>query len=185
MPWFMVDDKLHSHKKRLRAGIEAMGLWVTAGSWSADQLADGFVPDYVARGLDPKAERHAASLVSAGLWAVAEKDGERGWQFHEWEQRQPLRVEVEAKRAVATEKKRRQRRNTDGQFEGVPDLSPRESPRDNSRRPPGSPQGSPTVPSPTQPYPTLKERVETANPNRHLRNARDRDVLELRANHAN
>jgi hypothetical protein len=161
MPWFMVDDKLHSHKKRLRAGIEAMGLWCVAGSWSADQLADGFVPDYVARGLDPKAERHAASLVSAGFWEVAEKDGERGWQFHEWAQRQPLRVEVEAKRAAATEKKRRQRRNTDGQFEGVPDLSPRESPRDNSRRPPGSPQGSPTVPSPTQPSPTSKSLVET------------------------
>ena len=167
MPWFMVDDKLHSHKKRLRAGIEAMGLWVTAGSWSADQLADGFVPDYVARGLDPKAERHAASLVSAGLWAVAEKDGERGWQFHEYEQRQPLRVEVEAKRAAATEKKRRQRHGASGQFEPSPDLSPRESLGDNE----WCPEGSPTVPSPTQPSPALKERMETANPNRPVSEA--------------
>ena len=163
MPWFMVDDKLHSHKKRLRAGIEAMGLWVVAGSWSADQLADGFVPDYVARGLDPKAERHAASLVSAGLWEIAEKDGERGWQFHEWAQRQPLRIEVEAKRAAATEKKRRQRRNAEGQF----DPSPGESLGDNE----WSPEGSPTVPSPTQPSPALQEHVETANPNRPVSEA--------------
>ena len=159
MPWFMVDDKLHSHKKRLRAGIEAMGLWVVAGSWSADQLADGFVPDYVARGLDPKAERHAASLVSAGLWEVAEKDGERGWQFHEWLQRQPSRKEVEAKRAAATEKKRKQRRSAAGQFDTSPGLSPGESLGDNE----WSPQGSPTVPSPTQPSPTSKSLVETSH----------------------
>ena len=157
MPWFMVDDKLHSHKKRLRAGIEAMGLWCVAGSWAADQLADGFVPDYVARGLDPKAERHAASLVSAGLWEVAEKDGERGWQFHEWSQRQPSRKEVEVKRAAATEKKRKQRRSAAGQFEVSPDVSLGESPGDNEWCPPESP----TVPSPTQPSPTSKSLVET------------------------
>lgn len=44
MAWFKVDDKLHSHPKRYRASLRAMGLWVLAGSWCSDQLTDGVIP---------------------------------------------------------------------------------------------------------------------------------------------
>jgi len=106
MPWFKVDDKLHSHVKAARAGLEAMGLWTIAGSWSMDQLTDGFVPDYIAARLHPKAKRLAAALVKAGLWDEAEKDGDTGWQFHDWDEYQPTRDETEAKREAERERKR-------------------------------------------------------------------------------
>lgn len=111
MPWFMVDDKLHSHKKAVRAGVQAMGLWVLAGSWSADHLTDGFVPDFIAQRIDPDADMHAAELVTAGLWSVAEKGDDNGWAFHEWEGFQPTKEAVEEKRAAARERMARVRGN--------------------------------------------------------------------------
>jgi hypothetical protein len=106
MPWFKVDDGLHAHRKVARAGIDAMGLWVVAGSWCADQLTDGFIPDYMARKLDPDFEVHAASLVAAKLWVPGGKDDETGWWFHQWseEGRQPTAESVNAKRDDARER---------------------------------------------------------------------------------
>ena len=74
--WFKVDDKLHSHMKAAMAGVPALGLWVLAGSWCMDQLEDGFVPDFIARRLDPDAEEHATLLVDAGLWVPAKRGKE-------------------------------------------------------------------------------------------------------------
>ena len=111
MPWFMVDDKLHSHRKAVRAGVGPMGLWVLAGSWSADHLEDGFVPSYVAERIDQDADTHAAELVKAGLWTAAEKNGDEGWQFHDWDEFQPTREAVEAKREAARERMARVRGN--------------------------------------------------------------------------
>ena len=54
---------------REREGFAAIGLWAVAGSWSADDLTDGWVPDdvvdYLAPGLG---EVLAARLQRAGLW---------------------------------------------------------------------------------------------------------------------
>ena len=111
IPWFMVDDKLHSHRKAVRAGVQAMGLWVLAGSWSADHLQDGFIPDYMAARIDPDSELHAGELVAAGFWSVAEKNGEQGWQFNGWDEFQPTREAVEAKREAARERMARVRGN--------------------------------------------------------------------------
>jgi hypothetical protein len=94
MTWFKVDDTLHSHKKSMRAGVEAMGLWVLAGSWAADQLTDGWVPSYAAQRIASNAEDLAARLVKAGLWTPGEHDGEDGWWYHEWGERQPMKDEV-------------------------------------------------------------------------------------------
>lgn len=85
MPYFKVDDKLHSHRKTMRATVPAMGLWVLAASWCMDQQTDGWVPDYAANRLDPDATEHAAELVAAGYWHPEDRDGELGWQFHEWD----------------------------------------------------------------------------------------------------
>ena len=111
MPWFIVDDGFHAHKKTVRAGVGAIGLWTLAGSWSADQLTDGWIPDYVAARLDPDYLDHAHALVRAGLWIEDERDGDKGWFFHEWEQRQQMREDVLAKREAARVRVARARAN--------------------------------------------------------------------------
>jgi hypothetical protein len=95
--WFYVDDHLHDHRKARRAGTEAMGMWVLAGSWCADNLTDGFVPVDVAwrwGGGAESTERLAKQLVTAGLWEDAEVDGEVGWRFHDWSDVQKTRDQV-------------------------------------------------------------------------------------------
>lgn len=111
MPWFKVDDKLHSHPKRHRAGLKAMGLWVISGSWSSDHLTDGLIPTDMLRTLGGTAT-DARRLVEAGLWDVV--DG--GWRFHHWQDQNPSRSDVEAQREAwrirqqeAREKKKRER----------------------------------------------------------------------------
>lgn len=100
MTWFKVDDKLHDHRKTRVAGKAAMGVWVLAGSWSADNLTDGFVPESVLTRWGTRAD--ANKLVKAGLWHPDEHEGEKGWRFHEWSEggRQPTRAETLARREV-------------------------------------------------------------------------------------
>lgn len=103
MTWFKVDDTLAFHAKVLAAGNASIGLWCRAGAWSMQQLTDGFVPTQVARQLGTRAE--AIRLVDVGLWEI--KDD--GYLFHEWDQRQPSRVQVNAEREAAAERQRRGR----------------------------------------------------------------------------
>lgn len=131
MVWFKVDDTLAFHAKVIAAGNAAMGLWVRAGSWSAQQLTDGFVPEHVA--LSMGTARQASALVSAGLWERAPG----GYAFHDWteDERQPTREQVASKREQWREKKRRQRakgaentgRDQQGRF-SVPGGHDRDSP---------------------------------------------------------
>lgn len=104
MTWFRIDDCLHSHKKAMRAGVEAMGLWAMAGSWSANQLTDGWVPEYAAERLCPTASHLAERLVRAGLWVEGEHDGDKGWWFHQWNEHQPAKAEVLGDRAANARK---------------------------------------------------------------------------------
>jgi hypothetical protein len=76
MTWFKVDDKLHDHRKVRAAGKAAMGVWVLAGSWAADNLTDGFIPTTVLPRWGTRAD--ANKLVTAGLWHTDEQDGEKG-----------------------------------------------------------------------------------------------------------
>ena len=105
MVWFKVDDNLAFHPKVLRAGNAAMGLWVRAGSWSAQQLTDGVIPDSILLSLGTV--KQAQALVAAGLWDRAAG----AWSFHEWnaDGRQPTRAKVEAERAAAAERQRKHR----------------------------------------------------------------------------
>lgn len=119
MPYFPVDDKAHSHRKFIRAGAHAIGLWTFCGSWSNDQGTDGFVPDYIVQRFDPKWKSLAARLVEVGLWEVTEVKDERGWQFHEWEgsptaRRNYTRAEVEEKRRLNAERQQRNRARQGG-----------------------------------------------------------------------
>ena len=149
MPWFKVDDTLAFHAKVVAAGNEAMGLWVRAGSWSSQQLTDGFIPDHMIAAMGGGEDR----LIEVGLWT--REDG--GCRFHEWEQAQFTRAEIESKREAERDRKRRQRRTPGGQF------------TDSGRSPGGVPAGHPAGhpagqdaesqreshrPDPTRPDPT-------------------------------
>ena len=104
MTWFKVDDKLHSHNKTRKVLAEApsaLALWVVAGSWSSDNLSDGFVPDHQLPWLIPNgAEEMARVLVAARFWRRVKG----GYQFHEWAvdadgtKRNPTREDVESER---------------------------------------------------------------------------------------
>ena len=151
MPWFKVDDTLAFHAKVVAAGNEAMGLWVRAGSWSSQQLTDGFIPDHMIAAMGGGEDR----LIEVGLWT--REDG--GCRFHEWEQAQFTRAEIEAKREAERDRKRKQRRTPGGQFTdsgrspgGVPAGHPAgqdaESPRESHRPDPSRPDPTrPTSPN--------------------------------------
>jgi 5-methylcytosine-specific restriction endonuclease McrA len=98
MPWFNVDDGFAFHRKAVKAGNSAIGLWTRAGSLCAQQLTDGFVPAEMVKVLGTAAQ--ARKLVAAGLWVEVEG----GFQFHEWTEYQRTRDQVVADRAYAARK---------------------------------------------------------------------------------
>lgn len=151
MPWFRVDDNLGFHHKVIAAGNPAMGLWVRAGSVSASQLTDGFVPDHMVRSLGTVAQ--AKRLVEVGLWARVKG----GYTFHEWDERQPRRADVEAERAAAKERMRaaRERKRKAAQEASSQVSEERsENVRPNTSRSSGEVLGTFGNPYPTQPDPS-------------------------------
>lgn len=112
MPWFKVDDALAFHIKALAAGNQALGLWVRAGSWSMQQLSDGFVPASMVTALGG-GHKDAKALMQAGLWHQV--DG--GFQFHDWAEYQPTRAEVSAERQASRERVRKHRAKKAGNGE--------------------------------------------------------------------
>lgn len=105
MVWFKVDDTLAFHHKVVAAGNAAMGMWVRAGSWSSQNLTDGFVPDHMVTALGSIGQ--AKKLVAVRLW-TREPGGYRFWQWTE-PGRQPTRGQIEEDRAAARERMRRVR----------------------------------------------------------------------------
>ena len=95
----------------------AIGIWTLAGAWSMHEMTDGFVPAYAIEewGGD---ETHADALVTAGMWERDERDGDSGYQFVNWDEYQPTKADVEARRARDRERKRNQPRDKGGKFAG-------------------------------------------------------------------
>lgn len=161
MTWFKVDDKLHSHskiRKVLADAPAALALWTVAGSWSADNLSDGFVPDHQLPWLMPSgAEDMARQLVTARLWRRVRG----GYQFHEWAsdadgtKRNPTRAEVEGQRKVKAEAGRK-----GGLAKAKAAATSANSPStvlsNSQARSPASASG--VLKPPTRPDPTLKTR---------------------------
>lgn len=92
MTWFKVDDTLAFHPKAIAAGNAALGLWVRAGTWCSQQLTDGYLPTEMARQMGTRAQ--ATKLVEVGLW----KEAPGGYQFHDWTDWNPTRLQIEADR---------------------------------------------------------------------------------------
>jgi hypothetical protein len=113
MPWFKVDDTLAFHHKTIAAGNAAIGLWVRAGSWSRQSGTDGFIPTKVARQIGTTAQ--IARLVDAGLWDRTPG----GYVFHQWDERQPSKEQMEQERLDnarrQAEWRRRHRRSAGGE----------------------------------------------------------------------
>lgn len=103
MPWFKVDDSFDTHAKAIRAGNQALGLWVRCGAYSARHLTDGFVPAEIAKLYGRAGEVRA--LVAAGLWSPIEG----GYQMHDFHDYNPTSAQVRADRKAAAERQRRAR----------------------------------------------------------------------------
>jgi hypothetical protein len=88
-------------------------------------LTDGFVADWWVKD-KPKGVALAKRLVAAGFWYPTEKDGEHGWQFHEFvgPGRNDSREQVLADREKWRKKKESQR--------ATPQVSPGDSHRDTT-----------------------------------------------------
>lgn len=152
MSWFKVDDKLWGHPKWLATPIRARGLWVTAGSWSADQEQDGNVPRHVLPMLGGTV-RDASALVASGLWTASDA----GWCFHGWAEFQPTREQKEADRSAARERMRAARERKAGKR--AEDVRP-----NNSEVRPQFERSSEDVRStPTRPDPTRKEEKNSSS----------------------
>lgn len=121
MAWYKVDDTLHSHPKVRRASLAALGLWTVSGSYCMAYKTDGFVPEYVAHGF-PRGKALSAELVRVGLWHNDTRDGEPGYQFHDWLDYQQSSEEIERDRQRARDRQRKFRRRLRGETEeGAPD----------------------------------------------------------------
>lgn len=102
MPWFKVDDRLHSSRKVLSIPrsmrLPAMGLWVLCGSWVAGEGTDGWVPDYIVEEYGGTPEIVSA-LLESGLWVSSDK----GPTFHSWTEYNPDSETVQAGKTAQSE----------------------------------------------------------------------------------
>lgn len=153
MPWFKVDDGFANSKPVLRIPRRyrgpAIGLWILAGTWSAKELTDGYIPEYALEDF-ASTPAMAEQLVAAGLWEKAEN----GFQFLGWSDYQPTKVEVLTRRAQEAERKQRAREAKRNRAE----LAIVDNVRSMSHwDTPGSPAGirpESALPDPTRPDPT-------------------------------
>jgi hypothetical protein len=155
MVWFRVDDNLAFHQKTLIAGNPAMGLWVRAGAWCAQQLTDGYLPSDIAETLGTRGQ--AQRLVLARLWI--ERDG--GYEFWQWAEdgRQPLRSQVEAERKDSRERQRHARERAKSRRDDERD-SRSDSQRDTSVSHAVSNGGS--AETPTRPVPKEQKQLPSS-----------------------
>lgn len=117
MPWFRLDDSFHSHPKVIAAGNEAIGLFVRCGTYAAEHLTDGFIPEdiavlYGARDTGSrrnpgtgKPETLAETLVRTKLWRRARS----GWRMRDYLDYNPSKQAVDKDRKNAAERQRRRR----------------------------------------------------------------------------
>ena len=133
MPWFRLDDSFHSHPKVISAGNEAVGLFVRCGTYCAEHLTDGFIPESVM--LLYGSTKLAEVLVQAKL--VRRVRG--GWRIPDYLDYNPSKQAVENDRKNAAERQKRRRDALS---------SRRDSQRDN-----GVSHWTPTRPDPLYPVP--------------------------------
>ena len=104
MAWFKVDDGFHHSAKVLSIPrsirAESLGAWIIAGTWAADNMTDGYIPNAVLADW-PISDDAIGALVEAGLWLLVNG----GVVFHDWCEYQPTREQLSAKREETHAKK--------------------------------------------------------------------------------
>jgi hypothetical protein len=118
VPWFRLDEGFHSHPKVLRAGNEAIGLYVRCGTYAAEHLTDGFIPEQVA--LQYGTPALAATLVETKLWRRARG----GWRMPDYLDYNPSKEAVDKERKQAAERQRRRREHLMSQRDSQRDSQP-------------------------------------------------------------
>lgn len=103
MPWFRLDEGFHSHPKVLKAGNEAIGLYVRCGTYAAQHLTDGFIPEQVA--LQYGTPALVETLVLTKLW----RRSRGGWRMPDYLDYNPSKEVVDKERKQAAERQRRRR----------------------------------------------------------------------------
>lgn len=113
MPWFYVDDGFSDSKPVMdlpgRHRLAACGLWVLAGSWSAKEELDGFVPDSKLKQLGARPALVDALTENGPMLAPLWEQVEGGIQFKSWSKWQKTREELNEKRREAAERQRQSR----------------------------------------------------------------------------
>lgn len=111
MAWFKVDDGFYTSQKVMRIPRElrpqAIGVWVLAGTWSADKMTDGIVPAHILNEFGCTTEIFDA-MIKSGLWKLHEdvKPGDDVViEYHDWKEYQPTREQMMAKREETHAKK--------------------------------------------------------------------------------
>jgi hypothetical protein len=120
MPWFRLEESFHSHPKVVAAGNAAAGLWVRCGTYSAQYLTDGYIPDDVIARYREARSREVERLLAARLWV--QTDG--GVLMPDYLEYNPSAADVKLKRKLDLEVRRaggrsrvaKASRNADGTF---------------------------------------------------------------------
>ena len=147
MTWFKVDDDFFAHRKVVGLSDAAVALWTRAGSWSARNLTDGFVPTSALAMLTRAPQQAPAELIDRGLWRRARG----GFQFHDWAEYQRSREDVLTERERWRQKKTVQRRSTvtkSNKSTSDTVLSPGDTTGDSR----GNPTGVPDLSQPPRSY---------------------------------
>ena len=101
--WIKLDDSFFEHRKVVAVTPIARLLFLASLAHSAKHLTDGIVAEGYLPSIRASAgasKRHAAELVSAGLW----EDHPSGYFIHDWLDYNPAAERVLAKRAAAKER---------------------------------------------------------------------------------
>jgi hypothetical protein len=184
MPWFRLDDSFHSHPKVMAAGNEAAGLYVRCGTYAAQHLTNGFIPEDIAllygagqtrsrgSGRAGEPETLAETLVRTKLW----RRTRGGWRMPDYLEYNPSREAVDNTRAARNERQKRWReahgrRVTNASNNGRVDAYPaRPAPKEAGRATPvpdasarASPPGSRTKPKRLEDR-TVAEAIADATP---------------------
>ncbi|MEU8473721.1 mucin-2 [Streptomyces hygroscopicus] len=200
MPHFAVDESAHAHRKVMRAGNAAFGLWVRFGSYACDHLTDGMIPAEIAAmyGTAPQ----LAKLTKLGMLHGAghncprcAQPEEGDYVIHDYLGPNASRAEVQRRREKAAEKKRGQRaaaeskKNRTGNEDDSSANRGGNADENASNRPPvsgksaGHEDASPgdsfqtrarPRPSPSPPLPTEEEQASCDGPDGQLPRIGDR-----------
>ena len=160
MTWVRIDEGFPEHPKVIAAGPLASWLHVCAIAYCNRQLTDGFISTAVLPRLSDgkRTKAHAAALVAAGLWEVAEG----GWLIHDFLTYQPSKAKVEAERASARERMANNRRSS-------PDV------RANNDRSSEDVRDMFALPGPSRSVPSPSHSLSSSNGSSNVRPIRDDD----------